>query len=278
MSYKSRVTNKYMGATFAGRVNASNTSDATDLINILQKDVNPAISRIVNKNIENKKDEAVQEMNQLLTTKDINTVQKEILEGKHPKLSGKYVDKTVQYHRGKVQAIDAIKNIEAKFKDKELHLISVKSQEVSVKDAINTYLFNTQIITLPNGDMAIIAPSNCAENQAVANYLDQLITLNTPIKAVKYFDVKQSMQNGGGPACLRLRVAMTEQELSAVNPQTLLNDKQFGVLNQWVDKHYRDRLSIHDLPDPQLLIESRTALDELTQIMQLGSVYPFQQI
>lgn len=112
MAYKSRVTNKYMGATFAGRVNASNTSDATDLINILKKDVNPAISKIMVQNVQNKKDEAVQEMNQLLTTKDINTVQKEILEGKHPKLSGKYVDKTIQYHTGKVQAIDAIKNIE----------------------------------------------------------------------------------------------------------------------------------------------------------------------
>jgi len=31
------------------------------------------------------------------------------------------------------------------------------------------------------------------------------------------------------------------------------------------------------LRDPQLLIESRTALDELTQILKIGSVYPFQQ-
>ena len=56
-----------------------------------------------------------------------------------------------------------------------------------------------------------------------------------------------------------------------------MNDALFTRLNQWVDKHYRDRLSEQDLRDPQLLIESRTALDELTQIMQLGSVYPFQQ-
>jgi len=112
MAYKSRVTNKYMGSTFAGRVNAATSTDATDLVNILKKDVNPAISRIMVQNVQNKKDEAVQEMNQLLTTKDINTVQKEILEGKHPKLSGKYVDKTVQYHRGKFEAIDAINTIE----------------------------------------------------------------------------------------------------------------------------------------------------------------------
>jgi|DEB0MinimDraft_6_1074348.scaffolds.fasta_scaffold04493_2 hypothetical protein len=112
MAYKSRVTNKYMGSTFAGRVNAATTTETSDLINVLQKSVNPALSRIYNQNIANKKDEAVQEINQLLTTRNIDTVQKEILEGKHPNLNNKYVQKTVQYHTGKVQAIDAIKTIE----------------------------------------------------------------------------------------------------------------------------------------------------------------------
>ncbi|MEE3307259.1 MAG: N-succinylarginine dihydrolase, partial [Pseudomonadota bacterium] len=97
------------------------------------------------------------------------------------------------------------------------------------------------------------------------------------IKSVNYFDVKQSMRNGGGPACLRLRVAMNDQELAAVNQNTLINDTQFARLNTWVDKHYRDELGEDDLRDPQLLIESRTALDELTQILKIGSVYPFQQ-
>ena len=108
MAYKSRVTNKYMGSTFAGRVNAATTTETSDLINVLQKSVNPALSRIYNQNIANKKDKAVQELNQLLLTKDIKTVNQEILEGKHPNLSNKYVDKTVSYHTGKFEAIDAI--------------------------------------------------------------------------------------------------------------------------------------------------------------------------
>ena len=85
------------------------------------------------------------------------------------------------------------------------------------------------------------------------------------------------MQNGGGPACLRLRVAMNDTEVAAVNQHTLMNDVLFSELNNWIDKHYRDRLSVEDLADPQVLIESRTALDELTQLMQLGSVYQFQK-
>ena len=167
--------------------------------------------------------------------------------------------------------------IRRKFGDHPLHFIEVKTDDVSVLDAVKTYLFNTQIITLPSGDMTIIAPTECQENDAVSRYLDNLVTTGTPIKSVNYFDVKQSMRNGGGPACLRLRVALTEQELDAVNPTTLINDQQFARLNTWVDKHYRDELTENDLRDPQLVTESRTALDELTQILKLGSVYPFQQ-
>ncbi|GMM66822.1 N-succinylarginine dihydrolase [Alteromonas sp. MTD1] len=170
-----------------------------------------------------------------------------------------------------------LKELQAKFGEEPLHFIEVPTDEVSVLDAVKTYLFNTQIITLPSGDMTIIAPTECEENDAVKRYLDKLVTLGTPIKSVNYFDVKQSMRNGGGPACLRLRVAMNDQELAAVNQNTLINDTQFERLNAWVDKHYRDQLSEDDLRDPQLLIESRTALDELTQLLKLGSVYPFQQ-
>ena len=85
------------------------------------------------------------------------------------------------------------------------------------------------------------------------------------------------MKNGGGPACLRLRVAVNEQEYQAINPHILMNDDLFTRLNHWVDRFYRDRLVQEDLADPLLLIESRTALDELTKILGLGSIYHFQK-
>jgi succinylarginine dihydrolase len=176
------------------------------------------------------------------------------------------------------QSSQAIAEIRQKFVGDDLHFICVKTDEVSVQDAIKSYLFNTQIITLANGDMAIIAPTNCQESPAVSAYLTNLVAQDTPIKHVYYHDVKESMRNGGGPACLRLRVAMTDKEYAAVNQSTLINDIQFERLNTWVDKHYRDTLHVNDLSDPQLLIESRTALDELTQLLDLGSVYPFQQV
>lgn len=159
----------------------------------------------------------------------------------------------------------------------DLHFVEVKTSEVSVAEAVKTYLFNTQLVTLANGDMAIIAPTECRDSKTVSAYLEQLTGRGTPIRQVHYFDVKQSMQNGGGPACLRLRVAMSETELQAVNPAVLMNDSLFVRLNQWVDTHYRDELNEADLADPQLLVESRQALDELTKILKLGSVYQFQR-
>ncbi|ROQ24925.1 N-succinylarginine dihydrolase [Gallaecimonas pentaromativorans] len=166
--------------------------------------------------------------------------------------------------------------IQRKFGEHPLHFIEVPRQSVSVSEAVKTYLFNTQIVTLPSGHMAIIAPTECEESDAVSRYLAELVEKDTPIKEVRYMDVKESMKNGGGPACLRLRVALNDQELAAANPHCLLDDALFTRLNGWVDKHYRDQLHVADLADPALLTESRQALDELTQILALGSVYPFQ--
>jgi succinylarginine dihydrolase len=173
--------------------------------------------------------------------------------------------------------VDSLTQIKDKFGDAPLHFIEVKSNEISVDEAIKSYLFNTQIISLSDSEMAIIAPTECRDNPNVHAYLNALTQQETPIKQVYYFDVKDSMKNGGGPACLRLRVAMKASELKAVNQQTLMNESKYHALTAWVNKHYRDQLNVHDLCDPQLLIESRTALDELTQLLDLGSVYTFQQ-
>ncbi|MBM6551096.1 N-succinylarginine dihydrolase [Marinomonas ostreistagni] len=161
--------------------------------------------------------------------------------------------------------------------DSRLHFIEVPQSAVSLENCVQSYLFNSQLLSQPNGDMVLVVPSECYENESVWQYLTDLQARNTPIKDIKVFDLKQSMSNGGGPACLRLRVALTSNELNAVNPATLMDDALFQLLNEWVDRHYRDRLVEADLADPLLLRESREALDELTQILQLGSLYDFQK-
>ena len=154
--------------------------------------------------------------------------------------------------------------------------VCVPREVVGVEDAVKSYLFNSQLLSRGDGGMLLVVPEECRNNARVWDYLQQLTAGQGPIREVKVFDLKQSMQNGGGPACLRLRVALNEQELAAVNPGVLMSDALHDTLVAWVDKHYSDRLSEADLADPQLLTECRTALDELTQILKLGSVYPFQ--
>ena len=155
--------------------------------------------------------------------------------------------------------------------------VEVPTAQVSVADAVGTYLFNSQLLSKPDGKMMIVVPEESRQNQRVWDYLSSLINSNGPINEIKVFDLRESMRNGGGPACLRLRVVLTDAELQAVAPGVLMNESLFLTLNNWVDRHYRDRLTEADLADPQLLIENRQALDELTQIMGLGSIYPFQQ-
>ena len=180
------------------------------------------------------------------------------------------------HERAFLNQAEVIDELKRKF-DGELVSIEVGSDEVSVEDAVKSYLFNSQLLTLPNGHMAIVAPGECQENPRVWAYLQELVTRGTPIREILIKDVKQSMRNGGGPACLRLRVVLNDAELAAINPSVMMSDTLFATLNDWVDRHYRDRLSQADLADPQLLIESRTALDELTRLLNLGAIYPFQR-
>lgn len=154
--------------------------------------------------------------------------------------------------------------------------VCVPREQVTVEDAVKSYLFNSQLLSRADGSMLLIVPEECRNNERVWNYLQQLTGSGSAIGEVQVFDLKQSMQNGGGPACLRLRVALKQAELAAINPGVVMSHALYATLNTWVDKHYRDRLVEADLADPQLLIECRTALDELTQILKLGAVYPFQ--
>ncbi|RQW23925.1 N-succinylarginine dihydrolase [Rhodobacteraceae bacterium CH30] len=155
--------------------------------------------------------------------------------------------------------------------------IEVPDAEVSVAEAVKSYLFNSQLLTRADGRMILVVPQECQNTPRVWAYLEKLLASDGVIAELKVFDLKQSMQNGGGPACLRLRVALTEAEVTAVNSKVWMNDSLFATLNDWVARHYRDRLSAADLADPALLTECRTALDELSGILGLGAVYPFQR-
>ena len=154
----------------------------------------------------------------------------------------------------------------------DIRRIEVADSDVPLADAVSSYLFNSQLVTLPDGRDVLVAPSECRENERVRAYLDRGV-----FDTVHFVDVRQSMGNGGGPACLRLRVVLTEAELPAMHQGVLLNDDLLRKLEAWVERNYRDELRADDLADPKLLDESRRALDELTSLLGLGSLYEFQR-
>lgn len=166
--------------------------------------------------------------------------------------------------------------LDKKLQGADLKTICVHQEQVGIQDAVRSYLFNSQLLSLGDGQTLLIVPEECREITTVSRYLDELVDSSPWIKQVESFNLKQSMKNGGGPACLRLRIALNQQELSAVNQGVLLDDALFLKLNDWVDRHYRDQFSQSDMADIRLVNEVCSALDELTQLLNLPSIYPFQ--
>lgn len=161
-----------------------------------------------------------------------------------------------------------------------VHFIRAGEEDITLAEAVRTYLFNSQLLTLRGNEMMILAPAECQESDSARTFLERIVQDGAnPIAHVEYVNLRQSMKNGGGPACLRLRVVLTEPELDAVqkNSRVVLDECLYNELKAWIEKHYRERLSPTDLDDPALLRESRAALDELTTILGLGSLYDFQR-
>ena len=171
---------------------------------------------------------------------------------------------------------ELLKVVRAKLGEAFTYVVATE-KELPATEAVAAYPFNSQVMTLPDGSMAIIAPTDSQEREAPRRFLERVVAEENPVKAVHYLDLRQSMHNGGGPACLRQRIRLTEEERAAVKANVFFTPELHAQLTQWVHAHYRDRLTAQDLADPQLARETMTALDELTRILRLGSIYEFQQ-
>ena len=179
------------------------------------------------------------------------------------------------FHEGQ-NAIDTLAERFEALSGKALRMIEVPKSAVPIGTAVSTYLFNSQLVTRPDGRIVLIAPKECEESDRVRTYVQSLVDGDAPIDEVHYFDLRQSMHGGGGPACLRLRVELTEEEEAALPPSVIFSESLHRTLSDWVRRHYRESIMPKDLADPALMTEGQVALDELTQIMGIGAIYPFQ--
>lgn len=151
-----------------------------------------------------------------------------------------------------------------------LEVVEVTTDAVSLDDAIRSYLFNAQLVTLPTGENALIVPTECLENANVAGYLDTLVAGNGPIRRVEYVDVRQSMANGGGPACLRLRVVA---DPATVDPRFLLDEAKADAIEATIAAHWPEQIEPADLGSATLMeqvVSARSRLLETLDLENLG--------
>ncbi len=155
----------------------------------------------------------------------------------------------------------------------DLKPVMVPDAEVPLTDAISSYLFNSQLLQFPGEDrLVLIAPGETEGTPSTRAFCERLVRANGPIGRVEYVDVRQSMRNGGGPACLRLRVVMTEAELATCHQGVILDEELIDDLQACVRATYRDRLSPADLTDPVFADECRIAREALLGILELEAL------
>ena len=159
---------------------------------------------------------------------------------------------------------------------KEALLLTIGEEELSVEEAVHTYFFNSQIVTKADGSMALIAPTEVKTlyGGKAARLMEKLCAGHNPIKQVHYVDLRQSMRNGGGPACLRLRVPMNVRQLADLgeNTRVLADDLLLAALTKLIEAHYPAQLQAADLGDPALYKNCRQMLTELGNLMKLPLV------
>ena len=152
----------------------------------------------------------------------------------------------------------------------DFELVEVPDAEVSLADAIKSYLFNAQLVTLPDGAMTLIAPTECRDNTSVKAWIDRHLASNGAIRRVEFVDVRQSMANGGGPACLRLRVAC---DPALVDPRFLVDEAKLDRLARIIGDTWPEEIAAGDLQQPALIaaiVEARFALLEALDISALS--------
>lgn len=155
----------------------------------------------------------------------------------------------------------------------DLAPVMVPQDEVPIEDAIRSYLFNSQLLQMPGEDrLVLVAPLETQETDSTRAYCERLTDGNGPIGRVHYVDVRQSMRNGGGPACLRLRVVMTEGERKAAHQGVFLDDAKIDALQAVVRETYRDALSPADLADSDFADECLTARERLLDVLGLSEL------
>ncbi|WP_439538504.1 N-succinylarginine dihydrolase [Sphingomonas sp.] len=147
-----------------------------------------------------------------------------------------------------------------------VEIVEVPAAEVSLADAISSYLFNAQLVTMPGGETGLILPTEARDTPSVWSWLQRHLAGNGPIRHLEVVDVRQSMANGGGPACLRLRVVA---DPATVDPRFLVDPAKLDRIAAVIETHWPDAIAQDQIGDPTLIARIATARAELLDALDI---------
>ena len=147
--------------------------------------------------------------------------------------------------------------------------VEVAAADVPLEDAIKSYLFNAQLVTLPGGEMTLIVPTEARETATVWSWIERHVAGNGPIRRVEVVDVRQSMANGGGPACLRLRVVA---DPAAVDPRFLVDESKLDRIADVMRRTWPEQIGHDELQKPALIADIERARAALFQELGLSEL------
>lgn len=148
----------------------------------------------------------------------------------------------------------------------KVEIVEVPASAVSLADAVKSYLFNAQLVTLPEGGMGLILPEETRYTPNVWKWLEEMVAGNGPIRKLFVVGVRQSMANGGGPACLRLRVVA---DPATVDPRFLADEDKLDTIAAIVEEHWPEQIAPEDLLNIGLCEKIEAAREALLQALDL---------
>lgn len=150
-----------------------------------------------------------------------------------------------------------------------LQILEVAANDVPLADAIRSYLFNSQLVTLPDRSRALIVPMECLETPSVKAWLDRHVGAGGPVDALHPVEVRESMNNGGGPACLRLRVLVSDEAAHSINAAHLLTERSADRIERVIDTYWPEDVAPTDLGLPEFWQQAAQAREKLIEAIHL---------
>ncbi|BAI96596.1 N-succinylarginine dihydrolase 1 [Sphingobium sp. TA15] len=153
-----------------------------------------------------------------------------------------------------------------------VEIVEVPASAISLSDAIRSYIFNAQLVTLPDGIMALVLPTEARDMPDIWSWLEKMVAGNGPIRKLVPVDVRQSMANGGGPACLRLRVVA---DPANIDPRFLVDEAKLDGIADIVRNYWPEAIAPDDLADTRLIARIEQSWLTLVDHLQLsGDLIP----